>query len=560
MSKLKRVLALLLCAAGLFTLPACHGTLRSDTGEGSGEEIALAYELPEEFDTSRSYEITFWAKSDNNKVQTAIYVSAIENFEKLYPNIHVRLKQYFDYGRIYQDVITNIATGTTPNVCITYPDHIATYLTGADTVVPLDSLIANKAYGLGGSELRFDSPRRDEIIPQFLNEGKIGGVQYAIPYMRSTEACYVNADLVEALGYELPETLTWDFVWEVSEAAMRKNADGTYALNGQKVMKPFIYKSSDNMMIQMLRQLDAPYSTANGEVLIFNDVTRSLLHTVAEHAGHGAFTTFKHDSYPGNFFNAGQCLFAIDSTAGATWMGSEAPLMDISSDNVVSFRTEVMMIPQFDPDDPKMISQGPSICVFDRSDPQEVLASWLFAQYLLTNEVQIAYAETEGYVPVTAKAQESAEYQDYLSRCGEDNDTYYDVKIKASKLLLENVEHTFTTPVFNGSASLRSAAGDLIDDVTIAPRRKKTVDDAYIDALFSSVTSLNRLDMIRPAASSPDDTGTDEQGSELSAAESLGPLPGTAVALLVSLAVLWVGIGLYALAGWLRDREKKDKA
>ena len=525
MNMLKRPLAALLCALCLLSLTACHGTLRSrDEGLSAAAEAAL-YTLPEEFDASRSYEITFWAKSDNNKVQTAIYESAIRSFEELYPNVRVRLKQYFDYGRIYQDVITNISTSTTPNVCITYPDHIATYLSGADTVVPLDGLIADGRYGLAGSELRFDSPRADEIIPQFLREGKIGGVQYAIPYMRSTEACYVNKTMVEKL-----------------------------ALNGQKVMKPFMYKSSDNMMIQMLRQLDAPYSTPGGEVLIFSDTTRSLLHTVSEHAAHGAFTTFKHDSYPGNFFNAGQCLFAIDSTAGATWMGSDAPLMDISADNVVSFETEVMMIPQFDVDNPQMISQGPSICVFRKSDPQEVLAAWLFAQYLLTNEVQIAYAETEGYVPVTAKAQQSAEYRDYLERCGEDNELHYDVKIKAARLLLENVEHTFTTPVFNGSASLRSAAGALIDDVTIAPRRKKTVDEAYLDKLFADVTSLNRLDMITVTA----DADSDGNGGAAAEAEE-GPLPRAAVALLASLGAAWTLIGACALSQRIGEK-KKDKA
>ena len=53
-----------------------------------------------------------------------------------------------------------------------------------------------------------------------------------------------------------------------------------------------------------------------------------------------------------------------------------------------------------------MISQGPSVCVFNKEDPQEVLASWLFAQYLLTDQVQIAYSQTEGYVPVTVKGAE----------------------------------------------------------------------------------------------------------------------------------------------------------
>ena len=84
----------------------------------------------------------------------------------------MNLRLYTDYGKIYNDVITNISTGTTPNVCITYPDHIATYLTGDNVVVPLDDLFSDPAYGLGGSEVLFDSPAQSEIIPQFL-----GGMQ-----------------------------------------------------------------------------------------------------------------------------------------------------------------------------------------------------------------------------------------------------------------------------------------------------------------------------------------------------------------------------------------------
>ena len=67
-------------------------------------------------------------------------------------------------------------------------------------------------------------------------------------------------------------------------------------------------------------------------------------------------------------------------------------------------------------------------------------------------------------MPVTAKAQESESYQDYLSRSGEDNTTYYDVKLQATKLLLSNTDNTFVTPVFNGSTSLRDAAGQLVEN------------------------------------------------------------------------------------------------
>ena len=527
----KLLACLLACLLLLPVLAACHG---------SKETVAFA--VPEEFDTSRDYEITFWAKNDTNATQVQIYRDAIANFEALYPNIKVNLRLYTNYGDIYNDVITNIATNTTPNVCITYPDHIATYMTGENTVVPLDSLFADKKYGLGGSEIRFDAPTKNEIIPKFLEEGIIGAYQYALPFMRSTEVCYINKTYVEKLGYTLPETLTWDFIWEVSEAATVKDGNGNYQVNGQKVMIPFIYKSTDNMMIQALRQLNAGYSDEKGDILIFNDKTKELLYTVAEHAETGAFSTFKISSYPANFLNAGQCIFAIDSTAGATWMGSDAPNIDISEDALVDFEIEVMSIPQYDTENHTMISQGPSICIFNKEDPQEVLASWLFTQYMLTNEVQIAYSQTEGYVPVTSKAQNSTEYTDYLSREGENDQLYYNVKLQATKLLLNNTENTFVTPVFNGSASLRSAAGQLIENVTKAVRRHQTVDDDYMEKLYSDIAALYRLDQIS-------ENGTKKM--------RLGELPSSSAILLSTLAVTWVAMGVYVVYGIVCNKKRK---
>ena len=525
---MKKLFCVLLSVLLLLALSACHGTKAERSSEkAETPDPSAIYQIPDSFDTSRRFEITFWAKNDTNMTQVNIYKQAISDFEKLYPNIKVNLRLYTDYSKIYNDVITNIATDTTPNVCITYPDHIATYLTGADTVVPLDGLFADPRFGLGGSEVRFDGPAREEIIPEFLRECAFNGYHYAVPYMRSTECCYVNKTFVEKLGFELPQVLTWDFVWEVADAATAKDENGNFLVNGQKVLIPFLYKSTDNMMIQMLRQKGAGYSTDEAEVLIFNDTTEELLLTIAEHVGTGAFSTFKINGYPANFLNAGQCIFAVDSTAGATWMGSDAPLVDIAEDKLVQFETKVMMIPQFDPENPVMISQGPSMCIFNKEDPQEVLASWLFTQFMLTNEVQIAYSQTEGYCPVTSKAQNSAEYQDYLSRSGEDNDLYYRVKLDATKLLLDNTHNTFVTPVFNGSASLRNAAGQLVENTTKAIRRGEKLS---IRNIYKDVRSLYRLDQI--VSTNP---------------ENFGPLPTESVLLLSGLGLCWLGMGVYVL-------------
>lgn len=164
-----------LCFA--LVLSGCHGA-----------KTKVSFSIPEQFDTTTPIEITFWAKNDTNKNQTAVYKQAITNFEKLYPNVTVNMKLYTDYGKIYNDVITNIATHTTPNIAITYPDHIASYIQQDGIVVGLDELMKDEKYGLGGTELKFDGPNQDELVESFVQEGVIGDTQYAMPFMRSTEA------------------------------------------------------------------------------------------------------------------------------------------------------------------------------------------------------------------------------------------------------------------------------------------------------------------------------------------------------------------------------------
>ena len=485
MKKLMYLFTLILIA---LCISGCHG-----------KESMGSFEVPTKFDTSRDYEITFWAKNDSNLTQKNIYQNAIDNFMKIYPNIHVTMVSYTDYNQIYNDVITNMATNTTPNVCITYPDHVATYKTGENIIIPLDNLINDQKYGLGGSSVKFDSPTKDEMVTKFVDECKLGDDQtYALPFMRSTEALYINKDYVEELGYTIPDVVTWDFIFEVADKAIEENDKYNKAQkeadpNNYKENKiiPIIYKSTDNMMIQMVAQKGYDYSTIDGDILLFSDENMEILMDIAPHAKNKAFSTFKISSYPGNTFNRGKCIFGIDSTAGSTWMGANAPLQDIPESEIADFETVVRPVPQYDTENVKMISQGPSLCLFNKEDEGEVLASWLFMEYLLTNDVQIAYSETEGYIPVTTKAQNSPIYQEYLNSGSLDSLTHYQVKIDATKMLLENIDNTFVTPAFNGSVSLRDAAGQLIEEVT---RNAKKVDKDYIkNTIYPKVISLYRI-------------------------------------------------------------------
>jgi multiple sugar transport system substrate-binding protein len=153
-------------------------------------------------------------------------------------------------------------------------------------------------------------------------------------------------------------------------------------------------------------------------------------------------------------------------------------------------------------------------------------------------------------VPVTTKAQQSEEYRDYLSRAGDldengDNYQYYAPKIEVTKLLLHNIENTFITPVFNGSASLRMASGEMIEQVlnaTIA-KPKRIVDDAFIDKLYSDMVALYRLDNVGRF-----------DGGDLE-----GGLPIGSTLLLVGIGLVWCGIGTYLAVGFYKSSKEKEE-
>ena len=118
---------------------------------------------------------------------------------------------------------------------------------------------------------------------------------------------------------------------------------------------------------------------------------------------------------------------------------------------------------------------------------------------------------------------------------------YYDVKLMATNLLLDNTANTFVTPVFNGSASLRNAAGQLIENVNKTVRRKQTFDDKYLEDLEKEMISLYRLDQI-----------TTSQGKV-----TLGALPTGSVILLSCIGICWIGIVAYVIKEKIKAKSVK---
>lgn len=475
---------------GIVALASCHGTYRpiesstsisntsnvnSNTGTTSGIVISPEDLREIGIDENKEYNLEFWAKNDSDVTQQNVYKKAVESFNEYYPNIHITIRNYSDYVSIFNDVTNNVATNTTPNISIAYPDHVATYLDG-DLVQPLEQFIYDEDYGLGGSKVKYESINKEDIVEKFYKEGVINNKTYLLPFMRSTEALYINKNYVESLGFTIPDMVSWDWIWEVAQKGRDERTDTNFY--------PFIYKSTDNMFIQLCKQYDYDFTNDRGENLFFSNDVANMLLNIADKYNKKLFSTFKKVSYPGNHMNVGNCIFAVDSTAGSTWIGSNCPNVDSSSNTSYQYETVVRIIPQVDVNNPIMISQGPSVCVFKKTDDDVVTASWLFAQYLLNKETQLAYCKTEGYSPVLNSIIESDEYKNYLS-----DETEYSVKRAATKLVSDNRDKTFITSVFNGSTKSREAAGYLIEAMSAA--KYQTVEG--INNLYDRAKNLYKI-------------------------------------------------------------------
>jgi multiple sugar transport system substrate-binding protein len=90
----------------------------------------------------------------------------------------------------------------------------------------------------------------------------------------------------------------------------------------------------------------------------------------------------------------------------------------------------------------------------------------------------------------------------------------------------------------------------MIEETAKGVRRKKVIDDAFIDDLYSKMVNLYRLDQINV-------TGVEDD--EASQREGLGPLPDTAVALLAGLVIVWLGIIAYVAGDWVRQRKRAQR-
>ena len=456
---MKKIISLILAVVMLMSVAMLAGC--------DNKSVSGNFQVPEGGYDGSAVTITFSHTMGTNL--TPVLDQYIAEFNKLYPNITVQYESVGGYDDVRDQISTQITVGNQPNLAYCYPDHVALYNL-AQAVVQLDTLIESDIVitrADGTTEiLGLTDEQKADFVEGYYNEGKMfgDGLMYTMPMSKSTEVLYYNKTFFEQNNLTVPTT------WDELEAVCAQ----IKAIDPNSI--PLGYDSEANWFINMCEQQKSPYTSASGEHYLFDDAqNHAFVKRFREWSQKGYLTTQTiYGAYTSGLFvseTSPRSYMSIGSSAGAT---HQRPAAD--ADGNYPFEVGIATIPQLDNSNRKVISQGPSLCIFNKTNPQEVIASWLFVKYLTTNvEFQAAFSMASGYVPVLKSVANNEIYAQHLAAA--DGGKY--ISSLASKVCLEQADAYYTSPAFNGSSTARDQVGLLISKCLTA------ADNGDVDAMIA---------------------------------------------------------------------------
>ena len=469
----KKILSVLLAVAMLLSmmaLVACNGGNQGNNGNQGVAAGMAEYAVPEVGYDGSAVTVVFY-HSMGAKLQ-GVLNTYIEEFNKLYPNITIEHSSMGDYDGVRDQIKTQLTAGAQPNIAYCYPDHVALYNV-TKKVIPLNNFIDStiEVTDAEGNKtvLGLTAEQKADFIEGYYKEGAAFdsvGTMYTLPMSKSTEALYYNKTFFEKNNLQVPTT--WEEMEQVCAAIK--------AIDPNCI--PLGYDSEANWFITMCEQYGSPYTSLDkGDHFQFNNETnRGFVKMFNDWFRKGYITTEEiHGSYTSGLFTAteGQrCYMVIGSTGGASYQ--TPPTVDGNP----LFETGMTTPPQVNPDAPKVISQGPSLCLFDSDNPQEVVASWLFMKFLTTDVAfQAEFSMASGYAPVIKSVQENPTYKAWLDKAS----GYNNLTALSVKVALSQSDAYFVSPAFNGSSVARDEVGILMQTALV----KTDADmDAVLEKLF----------------------------------------------------------------------------
>jgi len=302
--------------------------------------------------------------------------------------------------------------------------------------------------------------------------------------MKSTELMYYNKTYFEENEFENEFDFDQPFTWDQLEALCREVLE--YEKSQKHQCIPLGYDSEANWFITMCEQLKTPYTSSEaGKNIIFNDErNHAFVKEFSQWYADGLVTTKElSGGYTSSLFvadeNKGELksYINIGSSANAGYLKPEK-----YENGEYPFEVGITSIPQADFNNKKVISQGPSLCLFKKADKQEMAAAWLVAKFITTTvELQAAWSLNNGYMSALQSVMDNPVYAGRLEKAN----GYTHVQELSIKKSIEQSDNYYVSPAFHGSSEARDQVGVLMQQC-FTKYAKATDKDAFIKDIFDS--------------------------------------------------------------------------
>ncbi len=330
----------------------------------------------------RGQPIVFWHIYGDDREQALAAV--VNDFNASNPfGIQVAAANQGSYVDIFNKMLEVGGTIEAPDILIAFQNQAAIYnLNG--WLIDLNELVQSPTWGFSQDDVLalFPGPWSQDLYPS------AEGQRLGIPFYRSVDILYYNADWLSSLGFSEPPA-TPDAFSQITCAAAGR---------------PFLSESADQstgvLFFSDASRLAAWTFALGGDIydrdaqsfILNDDKVKAALSYQRNLIARGCARQSPSWDYDQQQFIQGKTAILLASSNLITYFS------ELEEAGQLNFRWGASAYPRLTPE-PVSNSYGPSLSIV-KSSPERELAAFLFLKHLISAESQARWARTSGTLPV----------------------------------------------------------------------------------------------------------------------------------------------------------------
>ncbi len=332
--------------------------------------------------TAQAAEIEFWHAMGNRLNE--LLDEQVEQFNNFQDEHTVVATNKGNYSETLNAGIAAFRAGEQPTILQVFEVGTATMMNATGAIKPVYELMEET-----GAD--FDPSIYLEAVAGYYTT--TDGEMLSLPYNSSTPVLYINNDALAEAGIDADTPTTWSDVDAILTALQESGHECPLTTAWQSWVHLENFSAYHNV----------PFATeANGfgsvsTELVFNGEAQIRhIDTMGQWAADGKFIYSGRRNEGGSRFHSGECALFTESSAG--YAGAKANAEFDFSIAPLPYYDDIEGAPQ------NTIIGGASLWVMQGKSDEEYAAAAAFLNFLSTENIQAAWHQNTGYLPITMAA------------------------------------------------------------------------------------------------------------------------------------------------------------